>query len=95
MAMGHRHRHVSLPLNRQTKIRVFHKRATDQVGRTRFYVLMAELLNQLMVHHNVLSACVDRGREKEEFNETFFALELVMRPVEPTPARQTVSLLPI
>lgn len=48
-------RHVSHRLTRQL-IQVFHRRAPGRVGRTRFYVLMAALLNQLMVHHNVLSA---------------------------------------
>jgi hypothetical protein len=59
MAMDHLHhqRHVMHQLNhRQTSVhQVIHKQAQVQVGRIRFYVLMAELLNQLVVHHNVLS----------------------------------------
>lgn len=43
-------------MNHQTMIQGRHKQAQGQVGHKRFYVLMAELLNQLVVHHNVLSA---------------------------------------
>lgn len=58
MAMDRRRRlAMRLHCHRQMSVRqVDRTQAPALVGRTRFYVLMAELLNQLMVHHNVLSA---------------------------------------
>jgi hypothetical protein len=51
-----RHHRAMLRLNRHLNVLGIHKRVLGLVDRTRFYVLMAALLNQLMVHHNVLSA---------------------------------------
>jgi hypothetical protein len=48
---------------------------------------MAVLLNQLMVHHNVLSVLEENIRN---FHVNFFALQLAMRPEN---SRQTVSLM--
>lgn len=76
--------HASLPLiRRRSDLRlVFHKLALALVDHKRFYVLMAELLNQLKVHHNVLSV---NERQREEL------LELATRPVHLL-VEQTVSL---
>lgn len=63
MIRRHRRRHrATLQLNRRQNARGCRIPALEQVDRIRFYVLMAELLNQLMVHHNVLSGS---GKEAE------------------------------
>lgn len=48
--------HEKHPLNRQMNLLVRHTQVLARVDHKRFYVLMAALLNQLLVHHNVLSA---------------------------------------
>lgn len=50
-----------LPNHRQSALGC-RRPALELADHIRFYVLMAELLNQLMVHHNVLSGREDDWR---------------------------------